>query len=608
LLPFEITRTDSSWFCSTGTRANRGWSRITSNTSIRDCGDWPPVRAFGSSARLASCQECHGSQIQMQNAPEPNITRFASLSINCESCHGAGKRHQELMRAGAKGADIGMRALGTLSRDESVLLCMRCHAIKSDVRRGYLSGQSLDEFYSLKLALLGGDETHPDGRTKTFAYQQGHYYSDCYLSGSMTCVDCHAPHNQRYRDINHRELPGRFADAQCTDCHAAKAVQPELHTRHKANSEGSRCVSCHMPFVQESAVGPEIRYTRSDHTIGNPRADLDQQLGIANACRNCHMDRSTEQIAQETRRLWGELKPLRPIVSALLSAQSNNDLERAILAGDTTHGFAYFEALARYFSGLERADARAISRKLDTRLWELTESRDDDLAAIALAVLHFDGGATPRVRERLSNRLRAVGTRDLRVRRRWAIALGQRADALRSAGRHADALPVYGKALELLPEESDFLLAYGVTQLAAGDPVGSSETLRRAAVVDERNSLIQVNYGRARVAAGDESGALEAYRKAAQVNPYDGLAFFNLGNSLFRQEKRDSAEVAYRRAAELDPSLSPAQFNLARLLLLQGKEKDALQALRAGLVFDPNHAEARAAATQLENQITGKGR
>ena len=602
LLPFEITRTDSTWFCSTGTRANRGWSRITSSTSIADCGDWPPIRVLGNSARFASCQECHGSQIEMNASARPNETRFASLSINCESCHGAGRKHVELMRAGAKNADIGMQALATKTRDESLLVCMRCHAVKSDVRRGYLSGQPVTNNYSLELALLGGDETHPDGRTKTFGYQQGHYYSDCYLSGSMTCVDCHEPHGQRYRNINGRALPGRFDDAQCTDCHASKAVQPELHTHHPAKSEGSRCVSCHMPFVQEAAVGSEIRYTRSDHTIGNPRPELDQQLGIANACRNCHTDRSTEQVAQDTRRWWGEPKPLRPIIAALVSATSNVDFEKIILAKDTTHRFAYFDALARYLSGLDKPDARSIPKAMQGRLWELTDSRNDDLAALALATLHFDAGSTSRVRDRLIAKLNALGARDAGVRRRWAIALGQRADALRAADRRQEALPAYGKALELLPEDADFLLAYGVTQLDAGDPVGSSETLRRAAVLDDRNSLIHINYGRARSAAGDETGALAAYRRATEVNPYDALAFFNLGNSFIRQDQRDSAAAAYRRATELDASLAPAQFNLARVLLMQGKNQDAIAYLRAGLIFDPNQPDAADALKQLEGE------
>jgi tetratricopeptide (TPR) repeat protein len=602
LLPFEITGSDSTWFCSTGTRAERGWVRITPSMSIADCGDWPPVRMLGSSARLASCQECHGSQIEVVGGSRPNETRLASLSINCESCHGPGRRHVALVRAPTRSAEIGMKALATLSRDSSMDLCLRCHALKADVRRGYLPGRAFDERYSLKIPLLDGDELLADGRTRLFAYQQGHLYSDCYLSGSMTCVDCHDPHSQQYRDITGNRLASRFADAQCTDCHPSKTRQVEQHTRHAANSAGSRCVSCHMPFVQESAVGKEIRFTRSDHTISIPRVQLDARLGVVNACQTCHQDRSVEQLTQDTRRLWGELKPLRPIVASLLERDRLEDFEAIILAADTTHRMAYFDALSRYLVRLD-LDAQSLPRKLRRRMEQLTYSHDDDMAALALAILHFDAGHEPRTRAFLAQRLGTLGARELSVRQRWAIALGQRGDALRERARPADAVAVYERALELQPNDVALLQALGLARLNSGDAAGASETLRHAIANEPGNSLVLVNYGRARAAAGDEAGAAAAYRQATEVNPYDALAFFNLANTSLRAGQPEDAARLYRRAIELDVSLAPAHFNLARALLLQDRKEAALSALRSGLVFDPNQAEARAAAEQLEAEI-----
>lgn len=608
LLPFEITGADSTWFCSTGTRANRGWQKITVSMSIADCGDWPPVRVLGSSARYASCQECHGSQIEMGVAERPYETRLKSLAINCESCHGPGRRHVQVMRNEPRAADIGMTPLATRARDASVAVCLRCHAVKVDVRRGYLPGRPFEERYSLAFPLLGGDETHVDGRTRTFAYQQGHLYSDCYLSGSMTCVDCHEPHGQQYRDINGRVLNGRLDDAQCLDCHPAKAEQREQHTRHKPDSPGSRCVSCHMPFLQQSAVGNQIRYTRSDHTISIPRPEVDQRLGVVNACKTCHQDRSGEELAADTRRFWGQLKPLRPIVADLIVGERLEDLQRILLSSDTTHRLAYFDALSRYFSRLTAVDARAMPRLLGARLWQLTESRNDDHAALALALLHLDGGREPGTRARLSERLRALGARDLSVRRRWAIALGHRGDALREQGRGTDAIALYSKALELLPDDPDFLMAIGVARLETGDLAGASQTLARVVEIDSGNSLAHINYGRARAAAGDAQGAHAAYRRATEVNPYDAIAYFNLGNALIREQRLEEAVTAYRKATELEVSLAPAHFNLARALLLQGQKAPALAAIKSGLIFDPNQPDASATAAQLEAELGIKPR
>jgi tetratricopeptide (TPR) repeat protein len=573
--------------------------------SVADCGDWPPVRVLGSSARFASCQECHGSQIEQIKGSKPNETRFKSLTINCESCHGPARRHVEAVRTPGAPA-VAMPALATFTRDSSVAICLSCHAIKSDVKRGFLPGRGLEQHYSLAFPLLDGDETHADGRTKTFAYQQGHLYSDCYLSGSMTCVDCHEPHGQQYRDVQGRMLRGRFDDAQCTSCHPAKAQEPQLHTRHAVNSAGSRCVSCHMPFAQ-AAIGKELRYTRSDHTIPIPRADVDARLGVVNACRTCHQDKSTEQLQQDTRRLWGELKPLRPIVAQLIESKSTADIEAILLKRDTTHRLAYFDALARYFAQLQ-PDASASSRRVRSLLWQLAQSRDDDVAALALATLHLDSGREPVTRTRLIEHVRALGARDLRVRRRWVVALGHRGDALREESRRPEAITVYEKALELQPNDGAFLLALGLARLDSGDGLGASTTLRRALDVDPENSLAWLNYGRAQAATGDEAAARESYRRATQVNPYDPVAFFNLGNAMLRAGSQDSAASAYRKAIELDVSLAPAHFNLARALLMNDQKAEALAAIRTGLIFQPNHAEARGAAEQLEAELGSRTR
>src|SRR5204863_1528083 len=127
------------------------------------------------------------------------------------------------------------------------------------IREGeYLPGDSLEDYFSLKLSLLGDNPFLVDGRVRLFDYQSNHLFSDCYLDGSMTCVDCHDPHSQDYRDINGRSLGGKFDNGQCTDCHASKALSPERHSHHKTGSAGNLCTSCHMPFLQHQGVGPHL--------------------------------------------------------------------------------------------------------------------------------------------------------------------------------------------------------------------------------------------------------------------------------------------------------------------------------------------------------------
>ena len=220
--------------------------------------------------RFANCQECHGSQILTAFDADARAyrTEYTTLRVNCESCHGPAARHVEIARGGgAGGAEIGLESLAWMEKDASLELCFRCHALKDVIRDGWLPGEPLERHYALKFAVLGDRPYFADGRVRSFAYQANHLASACYLEGPMDCVSCHEPHGQGYQDLNRAPLASPFDDGQCTSCHAAKAVDPEAHTFHPPDSEGARCVSCHMPYLQHPEVGEGIGFARSDHTI-----------------------------------------------------------------------------------------------------------------------------------------------------------------------------------------------------------------------------------------------------------------------------------------------------------------------------------------------------
>ncbi|MYE70999.1 MAG: hypothetical protein F4237_13235, partial [Gemmatimonadetes bacterium] len=146
-LPFDYSKDADTWFCNTafvggfwvpgadraGLRADAGWLPVTADMRLTDCGDWPPVRILGTSARFANCQNCHGSQVEVEYRPELERyeTRFTTLRINCESCHGPARGHVEWARDVAR-APGGTRlaALDTLGPDASLNVCFQCHALK----------------------------------------------------------------------------------------------------------------------------------------------------------------------------------------------------------------------------------------------------------------------------------------------------------------------------------------------------------------------------------------------------------------------------------------------------------------------------------------------
>jgi Flp pilus assembly protein TadD len=603
-----MMRRNGKWFCNTGTRLGRGWLPITPDLRLADCGDWPPIRVLGNLPRFGACQECHGSQIQVANEPgRPHATRYVSLTINCESCHGPGRHHVERMRAGGGSEDIGMEALATRTKDGSLEICFRCHALKDAVApAGFLPGMDLDAHYSTKLPLLSDEPVFPDGRIRTFAYQQGHLSSACYLSGSMTCVDCHDPHSQHYRDANYRPIPGRFDDAQCTACHPSKAADVERHTRHAPQSNGSRCVACHMPYLQEPEVGTQVPYARSDHTVPIPRPAFDAALGIEVACQACHRHMDTAALERQTEAWWGTIKPHRPLVAGLerLRRRPSPDSALAVLRvppGDDA--VAEFLALGTGLRDVLRPDIDALDEEVIRRLQAAAASPDHDVAAVGLAALHYARGNDRAVRRFLVRRLGSLGASEPAVRARWAVLLGFLGDRHREKGDLNAAIATYRKSLEIRPGDGGTLVNLGLAHAARGDPPAAEEAFLSSLHADSSNSLAWVNLGMSRAGRRDEPGALAAYESAIRMNPADGLAYFNLGNLHLRADRAAEAAAQYERAIATNPELAQAHFNLARARITLGNLAGARAALRDGLALDPANEPAKAALQEIESAL-----
>ena len=609
-LPFDYSRQGQTWFCNTIGKGNRGWVRITPAVAITDCSDWPPTRVMGDEPRFSNCQSCHGSQVSVRLDTVARLYRtgIQSLGINCESCHGPGGAHVERVNnpgAVARG-DIAMAPLATLAKDQSLGTCWQCHALKDQLRPGYSSGMNLADFYSIRLPQLGDAALHADGRTRTFAYQEGHLSSECYRFGGMTCTSCHDPHTQSYRDVTGTALPGRFDDRQCTSCHASKADSATLHTKHAAGSPGSRCTACHMPYLQQPELGTAIPYARSDHTITVPRPLADSALGIVSSCQGCHADRTAAALGASVRTWFGEPKPLPEAVEALNRAragQPRGAAGRLVLRDDERHTQALFAGMAWFLETHLRQDMVELERDVITRLERLTRHADDDIAALALASLHLARGTEPATRRFLIASLDSLGDRESRVRSRWGVVMGFLADRARSVGDAAGATVLYGRALEVDPGHARILLNQGLARADAGDHAGAVAAYNRALEVDPAQPLTLVNLGIALAARNDLPGAMAAYRRAIALNPREPLAYFNLAALFAGQARGDSAILNFLRAAELDPSLAVANFYASRLLLDMGNPREALRQIEAGLRFDPSATEARQMRDALRRQL-----
>ena len=651
-LPFDYSRDADAWFCNTafvagfwvpgadraGLRADAGWLPVTGEMKLTECGDWPPVRILGTNRRFANCQNCHGSQVEVEYRPDMRRyeTSYTTLRINCESCHGPARAHVEWAQGGGPAADVPgetagganpaggepagganaaaepardpdtrLAALDTLGTDASLAVCFRCHALKRAVGDGEGGGD-----YSLGLPLIGDSPYLPDGRIATFGYQQTHRSSACYLFGSMTCVDCHDPHSQGYRDVFGNPLEGRFDDAQCTGCHAAVAAEPERHTFHATGSPGAACTGCHMPYIQHPELTANIAYGRSDHTISIPRPGTDEQLGLESACARCHRDMSVSELAGQVAAWWGEVRPHRDEVAALIRAiapgASAAVLDSALIAAAATggrHGVAKLMAVEEWVRGwTARGGSRAEGTLADpagTALAALAADVDDDVAAAATAALHATRGDVPEVRAFLDDILRTAPD-PARLRVLWATALNQWAAAAERGHGPGTALSFLRRAQEVRPRAPETLVPLGAGLAATGDVAQAVQVYLEALRQRPDDPVALVNLGLGLEALGRADEAEAVYTRAVEARPTEALPHFNLGNLRFQRGDFEGAIAAYRDAVRRDPGLARAQFYLGVALINTGRLEEALAPLYTAREFAPGDEDIGRILRQLE--------
>jgi hypothetical protein len=236
----------------------------------------------------------------------------------------------------------------------------------------------------------------------------------------------------------------------------AKLDNISAHTFHKAESEGSACISCHMPFRQHPAIGNDIQFTRSDHTIAIPRPAYDASQGFESACQQCHMDRTVDFLQQKVDEWYGPLKPLHPAIANRLKVNENtigDEAKALLLQPELNHPMGQFSNLTyfikRYLTpGMENLDSDIIEKMMTYAQYD-----DVDIKALALAGLHYSQYQNPKVQQFITDALKGMGDDEESVRRRWGLILDYFGTVYYLSGDRPRAIICYELASSVLPND-----------------------------------------------------------------------------------------------------------------------------------------------------------
>jgi predicted CXXCH cytochrome family protein len=274
----------------------RTWERLDASTSYQ-----------------AICAVCHTSQLRnvKHGGFDVNNVEFKEPGIGCEMCHGPSGGHVLEMSEHDYHPKEPLDPPVNFHKIDSrkfVAICAQCHtqsAIRNTGPDGELNYVSSREFFGDRLRQPFGEFSrkgfYKDGRFRQTTFiVEALERSRCFKKSDVSCGTCHDPHGHDSASnptaLKFRDQP----DLMCTGCHSQfrDAVAITQHSHHRAESEGSRCVSCHMPRIMDALLF-RARYHQIDDI---PNADMTRRFGqeeSPNACLLCHAKKTAEWVGQQ---------------------------------------------------------------------------------------------------------------------------------------------------------------------------------------------------------------------------------------------------------------------------------------------------------------------
>jgi hypothetical protein len=224
--------------------------------------------------------------------------------------------------------------------------------------------------------------------------------SPCYKNATddrhtLTCSSCHTMHQtnddprsiQAWADDQLEPLRGGvifgrngiraaigyrppIENQRCTKCHGPSDSGLTTHTGHRADSAGSLCMNCHMPYTTYGLLK-----TIRSHQISNPSVKATLETGRPNACNLCHLDKTLAWTAEYLEKWYRTPKPPlgddeQSVAASVLTLLKGDAGQRAIVAQSLGWGPAQAASgagwLAPYLA-LMQQDAYDAVRHIATR-------------------------------------------------------------------------------------------------------------------------------------------------------------------------------------------------------------------------------------------------
>ncbi len=534
VLPLAYDVRKKKWFNATG-------------SMIRHFGDAGDEQLDWTDSALTfntSCYGCHVSQLSSNYdlATDTYKTAWAEPGINCETCHGPCSEHVKVCEQLPKGDtpdDLKLISAKAFDTEQTNNSCAPCHAKMRPLTATYKPGDRFFDHYDL--VTVETRDFYPDGRDlgENFTYTLWRM-SGCAKSGKLDCIQCHTSSGRyRFKNIHNNDA--------CFPCHKKLIETAAEHSHHAAESEGSKCVPCHMPQTEFA------RMRRSDHSMLPPSPAATMKYKSPNACNLCHKDK-THRWADKWVRKW--------------------------YAGD-------YQSKVLYRAGLvDEARKRNWSRLSEMLDYITDKDRDEIYAASLIRLLRAcdDDRKWPALRKALKDRSPLV---------RSAAADGLAGNF--AASRDALLRATEDDYLVVRIQAANALSGYPRDRLDSSDRKRlnlASTEFETSLKCRPDDTYSHYNLGNYYLNRGRPDKALECFGISSRLRPDNILPLVNASVLYAQLGKADKAEQSLRKALKVEPENAEANFNLALLIAEKGDKRQAEKYLQTAMKTHPQFAEA----------------
>ena len=135
----------------------------------------------------------------------------------------------------------------------------------------------------------------------------------------------------------------------------------------------------------------------------------------------------------------------------------------------------------------------------------------------------------------------------------------------RSVGKIENAISLYRKAIEIIPDDPNAYYNLANTYYDIGETEQAIELYRKTIKIDSHYVNAYNNLGLIYNNIGKTNEAIDLFRRAIQINPRQAKTYYNLGLTYENIGSSEEAIELYEKAIEIDLHFSEAYYNLGNL-------------------------------------------